>query len=374
MSKNTIKLFLVLVLVLAMVAGCSAKVEEPVVEEPVVEEPVVEEPVVEEPVVEEPEEVMTVGLITDIGGIDDKSFNQGTWEGILEFAEDFNLSEEEYKYIQSESDADYLPNLSTFADEEMDLIVAPGFLFFDSMTEVAELYPDQKFLLIDSVVDASNVASAVFAEHEGSFLVGVAAALKAQEAGQDTVAFLGGMDFGLIQKFEAGFEAGVWAVDPDMTVLVDYAGAFNDAQKGQTFASKFYDQGAYIIYHAAGGTGNGVIKEAKDRVQNGEDVWVIGVDKDQYDDGIYEADKSVILTSMMKRVDVAAYTVCENVLNEEFTGDILVFNLANGGVSIPAENPNLNAEWETEIQDFADQVIAGEIIVPEAPVRILEED
>ncbi|MCD6434798.1 MAG: BMP family ABC transporter substrate-binding protein [Clostridiales bacterium] len=364
MSKNAIKLLFVLVLVLAMIAGCSS----PTVEEPVEDKTVVEEPVVEEPVVEEP--TITVGLVTDIGGIDDKSFNQGTWEGMVEFAKDFNLAEEQYKYIQSESDADYLPNLATFSDEEMDLIVAPGFLFFDSMTEVAELYPDQKYLLIDSVVDATNVASAVFAEHEGSFLVGVAAALKAQDAGKDTVAFLGGMDFALIQKFEAGFEAGVWAVDPDMTVLVDYAGAFNDAQKGQTIASKFYDQGAYVIYHAAGGTGNGVIKEAKDRVQNGEDVWVIGVDKDQYSDGIYEDGKSVILTSMMKRVDVAAYTVCEDVLNGEFSGDILVFSLANGGVSIPAENPNLKDEWVTTIKEFSDKVVSGEISVPELPVRL----
>lgn len=342
MGKNTIKLMLVLVLVVAMIAGCTATTSGNI----------------------------TVGLVTDIGGIDDKSFNQGTWEGIVKFADDNGLAEEDYKYIQSESDADYLPNLSTFADSELDLIVAPGFLFFDSMTEVAALYPDQKFLLIDSVVEADNVASAVFAEHEGSFLVGVAAALKAQDAGEDTVAFLGGMDFGLIQKFEAGFEAGVWAVDPTMTVLVDYAGAFNDAQKGQTIAAKFYDQGAYIIYHAAGGTGNGAIKEAKDRVLNGGDVWVIGVDKDQYADGIYEGEKSVILTSMMKRVDVAAYTVAEQVLNEEFTGGTLVFQLSNEGVGIPAENPNLNEDWVTTINEYGAQVIAGDIMVPELPTRL----
>ncbi|MBN2261259.1 MAG: BMP family ABC transporter substrate-binding protein [Clostridiales bacterium] len=342
MGKNTIKLVLVLMLVVAMLSGCAQSTAGD----------------------------MTIGLVTDIGGIDDKSFNQGTWEGIVRFAEDNNLAEDDYKYIQSESDADYLPNLETFSDSGLDLIVAPGFLFFDAMTEVAAKYPEQKYLLIDSVVDASNVASAVFAEHEGSFLVGVAAALKAQDAGKDTVAFLGGMDFDLIQKFEAGFEAGVYAVDPNMTVLVDYAGAFNDAQKGQTIAAKFYDQGAYVIYHAAGGTGNGAIKEAKDRVINGEDVWVIGVDKDQYSDGIYEGEKSVILTSMMKRVDVAAYTVAEKVLNGEFTGDTLVFSLANGGVSIPAENPNLTAEWTATIQEFSDKVVSGEIVVPVLPVRL----
>ena len=368
MSKNTIKLFLVLVLVLAMVAGCSAKVEEPVVEEPVVEEPVVEEPVVEEPVVEEPS--ITVGLVTDLGGIDDKSFNQGTWEGILDFAVDYNIADDQIKYLQSESDANYIPNLSTFADDELDLIVAPGFLFGDAMTEVAESYPDQKFLIIDMVVVADNVASAVFAEHEGSYLVGIAAALKAQEAGEDTVGFIGGMDFDLIQKFEAGFEAGVWAVDPDMKVLVQYAGSFGDAQIGQTVAAKMYNDGAYVIYHAAGATGNGLFKEAKDRVVNGEDIWAIGVDKNQYEDGIYEDGKSVMLTSMMKRVDVAAYTVCENVLNEEFTPEILVFNLANAGVGIPDENPNLKDEWVTTINEYATKVIAGEIEVPAIPSRL----
>jgi basic membrane protein A len=342
MGKNTVKLMLVLILIVAMVSGCAQSAAGDI----------------------------TVGLVTDIGGIDDKSFNQGTWEGIVKFAEDYDLGEDDYKFIQSESDADYLPNLATFSDSELDLIVAPGFLFFDAMTEVAGLYPDQKFLLIDSVVDASNVASAVFAEHEGSFLVGVAAALKSQEAGKDTVAFLGGMDFDLIQRFEAGFEAGVWAVDPTMTVLVDYAGAFNDAQKGQTIAAKFYNDGAYIIFHAAGGTGNGAIKEAKDRVLNGEDVWVIGVDKDQYADGIYEGEKSVILTSMMKRVDVAAYTVAEQVLNDEFSGGILEFKLANEGVGIPVVNPNLTDEWVATINDFGAKVIAGEIEVPMLPSRL----
>jgi basic membrane protein A len=225
-------------------------------------------------------------------------------------------------------------------------------------------------LLIDSVVDLPNVASAVFAEHEGSFLVGVAAALKAQDAGKDTVGFIGGMDFDLIQKFEAGFEAGVAAVDANMTVLIEYAGDFANPAIGQTLAAKMYDEGAYVIYHAAGGTGNGMIKEAKDRVANGQDVWAIGVDKDQFADGIYEGDKSVVLTSMMKRVDTAAYNVSEKVLNGEFNGGVLVFTLANDGVGIPAENPNLTDDWTKEIKGFADKIIAGEITVPVLPNRL----
>lgn len=311
----------------------------------------------------------TVGLVTDTGGIDDKSFNQGTWEGIEKFSTDKGV---EKKYLQSESDADYIPNLSTFSDEELNLIVAPGFLFADAITEVATNFPDQKYLIIDMVVGGmDNVASAVFAEEQGSFLVGVAAALKAQEAGMNTVGFIGGMDFDLIQKFEAGFEAGVAAVSADITVLVEYAGDFANPQIGQTLAAKMYDQGAYVIYHAAGGTGNGLIKEAKDRRTSGQDVWAIGVDKDQYADGIYDGDMSAVLTSMMKRVDVAAYDVSEMTLNDEFpAAGILVFDLANGGVGIPTTNPNLSDAIVSEVKAFEAKVVSGEIVVPTLPNRL----
>jgi basic membrane protein A len=312
-----------------------------------------------------------IGLVTDLGGIDDKSFNQGTWEGVLDFAEEFDLPEGNFRYLQSASDADYLPNINAFADEELDLIIMPGFLFEDSLTEAAANYPEQQFLIIDMVVMADNVASAVFAEHEGSFLVGVAAALKAQAAGEDTVGFIGGMDFDLIQKFEAGFEAGVWAVDPTMTVLVDYAGSFTDAQIGQTLAAKQYDAGAYVIFHAAGGTGNGLINEAKDRRSAGDDVWAIGVDKDQYDDGIYEGTSSAVLTSMMKRVDVAAYLVAVDAFNDEFPGgDILVFDLSNDGVGIPESNPNLSAAIVSSVADYKAGILDGTYTVPTVPSRL----
>jgi basic membrane protein A and related proteins len=311
----------------------------------------------------------TVGLVTDVGGIDDKSFNQGTWEGIERFAKETGAKTQ---YLQSESDADYVPNLSSFSDEEYDIIIAPGFLFAEAMTEVSGNFTEQKYLIIDMVVgERPNVANAVFAEHEGSFLAGVAAALKAQEAGQDTLGFIGGMDFDLIQKFEAGFEAGVATVDPNMTVLVEYAGSFADTQIGQTLASKMYDAGAYIIYHAAGGTGNGLIKEAKDRRTNGQDVWAIGVDKDQFSDGIYEGDKSAVLTSMMKRVDVAAYEVSQLTLDGKFPGgEVLVFDLSNDGVSLPAENPNLTDAIMDTVADYKGQVIDGTIEVPVIPNRL----
>lgn len=312
---------------------------------------------------------ITVGLVTDVGGIDDKSFNQSTWEGIERFAAD---TKSDTKYLQSETDSDYIPNLSTFSDEELDVIIAPGFLFFDSLTEVSGNFPDQKYLLIDSVVaDRPNVASAVFAAEQGSFLVGVAAALKAEEAGKDTVGFIGGMDFDLIQNFEAGFEAGVLAVNPDMKILIEYAGSFADAQKGQTLAAKLYDEGAYVIYHAAGGTGNGLIKEAKDRRSSNQDVWAIGVDKDQYADGIYDDTNSAMLTSMMKRVDVAAYDVCEQTLAGKFPGgQTLVYTLENGGVGIPEKNPNLSDAQIAKIAEFEGKVVKKEITVPTLPLRL----
>ncbi len=311
----------------------------------------------------------SVGLVTDTGGIDDKSFNQGTWEGVERFAADTGANK---TYAQSNSDADYIPNLSTFAEEEHDLIIAPGFLFADAIAEVAGNFPEQNFLIIDSVVgDLANVASAVFSEEQGSFLVGVAAGKAAQDAGKDTVGFIGGGDFDLIWRFEAGFEAGVKAVDANMTVLSDYVGDFVDAGKGQSIASKMYDEGAYVIYHAAGGAGNGLIKEAKDRRTNGEDVWAIGVDKDQYDDGIYDGENSAILTSMMKRVDVAAYTVAEQTMNGAFPGgEVLAFTLENGGVGIPENNPNLSDEITALVADYETKVKSGEIEVPTVPTRL----
>ena len=315
-----------------------------------------------------------IGLVTDTGGIDDKSFNQGTWEGVLRFADEYNLTEDQYRYLQSSSDADYIPNISAFADEELDLIIMPGFLFEEALIDSSENYPNQKFLIIDMVVAGDNVASAVFAEEQGSFLVGVAAALKAQAAGEDTVGFIGGGDFPLIHKFEAGFAAGVHAVDATMTVLVDYVGDFTDAGKGQALAVKQYDAGAYVIYHAAGGAGNGVISEAKSRRTSGEDVWVIGVDKDQYEDGIYNEDNdSAILTSMVKRVDVAAYDVAVSTLEGNFPGgEVLVFNLENNGVGLPEENPNLTQAMIDTVAQYRQDILDGEITVPEVPERLAE--
>lgn len=313
---------------------------------------------------------ITIGLVTDTGGIDDKSFNQGTWEGIKYYGKKFELPESNLSFLQSTSDADYIPNLSQFSEDKKDLMVAAGFLFEEAIAKISTDFPDQKILFIDAVVEAPNVLNAIFAEHEGSYLVGVAAALKAQDAGKDTVGFVGGMDFDTIQKFEAGFEQGVLAVDPNMKVVIDYVGDFNKPEDGQTLAAKMYDAGVYVIYHAAGGSGNGVIKEAKDRVQNDEDVWVIGVDKDQFSEGVYADGKSVILTSMLKGVYQAAYDTCKLVAQDKFEGGTRLYDLKANGVGIPLENPNLTDEWLKKIEEFGDKIRSGEISVDPVPSRV----
>jgi len=312
-----------------------------------------------------------VGLVTDVGGIDDKSFNQGTWEGVKLFGKEQGLKEGEgIKYLQSSADADYIPNLSTFADEKLDLIIAPGFLFNEAMATVAAQYPAQKLMIIDSVVqdkdgkNIPNVANAVFAANEGSFLAGVAAGLKAKADKKDTIGFVGGMQFPLIENFQVGFEQGVKAVLPAAKILVDYTGSFTDAGKGQAMAAKQYGAGAYIIFQVAGGSGNGVIKEAKERSAKGDIRWAIGVDKDQYADGIYAGTKSAILTSMMKRVDVAAHDVAVMTMNGKFPGgQVLTFDLKSKGVGLPAKNPNLSPAIAKAVADYTAQIVSGKLKV-----------
>ncbi|MFZ5965743.1 MAG: BMP family ABC transporter substrate-binding protein [Bacillota bacterium] len=348
MFKKGISLLLAMVLVLGLLAGCAQKAPEPApAEQPA----------------EEPKEDFKVGFVTDIGGIDDRSFNQGTYEGVKKYAEEQGWTEgEQYKYIQSNEEADYLPNLSAFGDEGYNVVVAAGFLFENAMKEVAPQYTDTNFAIIDMVVEQPNVASVVFAEEQGSFLVGVAAA-KATKTKK--VGFVGGMDFPLIRKFHAGFVAGVKSVDKSIEIIDQYAGDFGNPGAGQQIASTMYEQGVDVIYHAAGGTGNGVINEAKNRVENGEEVWVIGVDKDQYEDGKLASGKSVVLTSMMKRVDVAAYNMVEAAQKGEFPGGkVTALTLKEDGVGIPAENPNLSPEIVDEINSFKAKIVNGELTVP----------
>lgn len=305
-----------------------------------------------------------IGLVTDTGGVDDKSFNQSAWEGLVKYQTEAGLDATCIGYLQSASDADYVPNLSTFADEDYDLIIAVGYLFQEAIDTVSANYPEKNFLFIDSVSESANVESAVYSAEQGSFLVGVAAGLEAKENGSNKVGFIGGMEGDLIGAFQAGFEQGVLAVNPEAKIMVDYAASFSDDSKGQTLAVKQYDAGATVIYQAAGAAGNGVIKEAKER----QDVWVVGVDKDQYNDGMVDGNKSVILTSMIKRVDISTYTAAKAILEGNFKAGVVVFTLENDGVGAElTAGRNLSDATIATIEGYAAKIKAGEIKVESVP-------
>ncbi|WP_302328494.1 BMP family lipoprotein [Salirhabdus salicampi] len=311
----------------------------------------------------------SVAMVTDVGGIDDKSFNQSAWEGLTAFGEENGLEQgTHYDYAQSEGAADYKTNLNRLVRQDFNLIYGIGFLLADSIDEVASQNPDTNFAIVDSVVEQDNVASITFSEHQGSFLTGVAAALKTKT---NKVGFIGGIDFDLINKFEAGFVAGVKSVNPDIDVEVKYAGAFDDASKGKVIASSMYNNGVDIIYHAAGGTGNGVFSEAKDRKNNNPDadIWVIGVDKDQHEEGsitVNGTEYNVTLTSMLKRVDVAVKDLSERAMNGDFpAGEILSYGLDDNGVGVANTNKEaMSEEILAAVEDWKEKIIHGDVEVP----------
>lgn len=307
---------------------------------------------------------ITIGLVTDIGGVDDKSFNQNSWEGLLRYADEFD-AKDCVQYLQSNSEADYIPNLTQFAEDGKDLIVAVGFSFEKALDEVAQKFPNSKFLFVDSVVQQPNVISAIFSAEEGSFLVGIAAGLKAKENGSNKVGFMGGIESDVIAGFQAGYEQGVRTINPDATIYVDYANSFVDDSMGQQLAQKQYGEGVTVIFQAAGAAGNGVIKEAKER----GDVWAIGVDKDQYNDGMVDDGHSVILTSMLKRVESPTYNVAKDLHNGKFEGGkTLSFDLKIEGVGAEiTEGRNLTPDTINIIKEYAAKIISGEIKVSAVP-------
>lgn len=304
----------------------------------------------------------SVKMVTDTGGVDDKSFNESAWEGLQQFETDLGA---EVGYLQSGDAADYQPNLNRLVREGNDLVLAIGFLMGEDVKTIAQQQPDAQLGIVDMVVTdddgnlLENVAHITFKEHEGSFLVGVVAGLHTKT---NQVGFIGGVEGELIKKFENGFKAGVKSVNPDAEITVQYAQDFNNADKGRTIADGMYSAGADIIYHAAGGTGNGLFTEAKARKKAGEEVWAIGVDKDQHEEGMPE---NVTLTSMIKRVDQAVYQVSERTMNGNFPGgEIVEFGLDQDGVGIAPTTENVSEEALQAVEDYKEKILSGEIEVP----------
>lgn len=299
-----------------------------------------------------------VGLVTDIGGVNDKSFNESAWEALEALNKEQGI---QHKYLQSSSSSDYIPNLNQFVQGGYDLTWAIGFDLGDALKQVADANKDVKLAIIDSVVDAPNVESVTFAENEGSFLVGVVAGLTTKT---NKIGFIGGAESPVIKRFEVGFKAGVEAVNPDAEVKITYAGAYDKPDIGKSLASQLYDNGADIIFPAAGQTGNGVFNEATARNNAGgaTKLWVIGVDKDQS----LEFGDEVTLTSMIKRVDVAVKNVTQQVIDGTFKGgEITNLTLKDDGVGIAdTSSKNVSKEVLDKVEEYKQKIINGEITVP----------
>ncbi len=317
-----------------------------------------------------------IGFVTDTGGIDDKSFNQTSYEGIKRFASENGLVEGAFEdggnftYLQSSGEEQYVPNLSAFAEQGANLVAAAGYLFQESIESVAASYPDVNFVAIDvAPIDLPNIQTANFMVNEGSYLVGVAAGTKAVENGSRHVGMVIGGESASMNMFWAGYQEGVWSVCPDCVISYDNANSYTDAALGRTLAQKQYNAGATVIFACAGGTGNGIITEAGERRTAGEDVWVIGVDTDQYDLGIYDESTgaSCVLTSMLKRVDTATYNASKQILEGNFQAGNIDYTLADEGVGIPSENPNLTESDLAAIESAREAIISGEVTVSTEP-------
>jgi basic membrane protein A and related proteins len=301
-----------------------------------------------------------IGLVFDVGGKNDKSFNEAAWRGLLRARDELGVSIE---FIEPSEGANRETALRTLAAKKLDLVIAVGFIFSSDLERIAVLFPDVKFAGVDfSPSDVakipSNVLGLAFREHEGSFVMG---AIAGRSTATNVVGFVGGMKIPLIRKFEAGYIAGVAYVCPQCRVLSAYAGsepkAFADPTLGQVIASAQFNQGADIIYHAAGKTGDGVFAAARRRK-----LRAIGVDSDQF-----SAAPCCIITSMLKRVDVAVVDAVRKTINGTFRGGMVELGLSDGGIDFVADDNNrllLPAGQVQAARRIAADIAAGRITVP----------
>lgn len=294
---------------------------------------------------------LKIAMVTDVGGINDQSFNQGAWEGLQKAKADLGV---EVMYLESATEADYVSNIETLVDQGNDLIVACGFLMANSIKDAAEAYPDQKFAIIDDSTNADlpNVSCLMFKQNEASYLVGVVAALMSET---NKVGFVLGMSTPVMNQFGYGYVAGVLDTNPDATVELYNANAFGDAAAGKAAAVQMFTNGADVVFHAAGGTGNGVIEAAKEQGK-----YAIGVDIDQ----AYLAPENVI-TSAMKRCDNAIYDLVEKMTKGEAIQGVQTYGMDNGGVDIAPTIGLLPEEVIAKVKEVKEKILAGDIKVPE---------
>jgi basic membrane protein A len=301
-----------------------------------------------------------VGMVLDIGGKNDKSFNEGAWIGLQQARVELGV---QVRFIEPSGGADRESALRNLATGGYDLVIAVGYVFATELERVAAQYPNVMFAGVDyspteGVAPRPNLLALQFREHEGAFVVGAIAGMTTKSK---IVGFVGGMQIPLIRKFEAGYEAGVKHVCKECVVTSAYAGstftAFTDAPKGQELAAAQFGQGADVIFHASGKTGDGVFAAARQRRK-----LVIGVDRDQHSSA-----PCCVLTSMLKRVDVAVVEVVRAVVTGEFKGGVIDHGLADGAIGFVDNEDNkilLRREVAAKARKIAEEIVAGTIKVP----------
>ena len=298
---------------------------------------------------EEAADKIKVGMVTDVGGVNDKSFNQTSWEGLQ--ALDTNVFE--VNYLESKTDADYQTNINTFIDEGYDLIICVGYMLANATMEAAQANPDQKFAIIDDATCAElpNVACLMFAQEQASYLVGLVAGSVTETK---TVGYVQGMVSDAMNQFGVGYIAGVLEACPEAEVLQYNANNFGDIAGGATAAKDMITKGADVVYHAAGGTGIGVINACAE-----EGVYAIGVDTDQS-----PLAPEYVITSAMKRVDTAAQDISKAVADGTYEPGVHLYDLSNGGVDLSPTRDLIPEDVLKMVEDAKAKVMSGEIVVP----------
>lgn len=344
--KKILALMLALCMVFALCAcGSSEPAAEDTAEAPAEDAAAEEAPAEEEAA---PAEKVRIGMVTDVGGVNDQSFNQTSWEGLQALDPEVF----EVNYLESKTDADYQTNINTFIDEGYDLIICVGYMLADATREAAEANPDQLFAIIDdSTIDLPNVACLMFAQEQASYLVGLVAGSVTESK---IVGYVQGMVSDSMNLFGIGYITGVLEACPDAQVLQYNVNNFGDIAGGSTAAKDMITKGADVIYHAAGGSGIGVISACDE-----EGIWAIGVDTDQA-----SLAPDHVLTSAMKRVDVASQDISKAVAEGNFTAGVHMYDLSNGGVDLAPTRDHIPAEVLETVEAAKTAIINGEKSVP----------
>jgi basic membrane protein A len=354
-KRATLIVVLLLLAGLLLVACGGGAVQEEATEEPM-EEPAGgagEEEMAEEPTAEPMEEPSYVwAMVTDQHGLGDQGFNDLAYAGMTRIVDTYGG---EIKVIESTEQAQYVPNFSQLAESgDVTLIAGIGFLLIDVMNEVAPQYPDQKFALIDAVVDQPNVASLVFRENEGAYLAGIITGLTTQS---NIVGFAGGMETPPVIRFQAGYEAGIQTVNPDAEILVSYIGSFGDPARGKEVTQTLYDQGADVVFEVGGGSGLGAWEAAAER---GEGVYIFGTDTCKN-----QLSPPNALPDVTKGVDSALFLTAGRVVDGTFEGGTQSFGLAEDGVGLCQETyPDVPEDIRAVVETAREMIINGDLVVP----------